>query len=246
MGDKLGAVIKVIILGFIVFLLLIASTILGKNDDDENSTDYVNTESNDTYNIIASNDELNVNIYMELDENNNIVMNRNGKTNVKIENNNEKAIKDMYVTFKLYDAQDKLLDEGNYVNWSCDGQSSKVLSIQPFKEIPEEYNVTVEFMSGFIQAGSTNVNTPPSTNSSKLTDSEIWVYAQYAVEEQLKSPKSAKFPIINEATITRSDDSITVSAYVDADNSFGASIRNNFTVTLTADGNNILEVNIYE
>lgn len=245
MGDKLGAVIKVIILGFTVFLLLIASTILGKNDD-ENSTDYVNTESNDTYNIIASNDELNVNIYMELDENNNIVMNRNGKTNVKIENNNEKAIKDMYVTFKLYDKQDKLLGEGDYTNWSCDGQSSKVLDIQPFKDIPEEYKVTVDFIHGFVQDGAVNISTPPPTDSSKLTDSEIWVYAQYAVKEQLKSPKSAKFPIINEATITRNNDSITVSAYVDADNSFGASIRNNFTVTLTADGNNVLEVNIYE
>lgn len=83
-----------------------------------------------------------------------------------------------------------------------------------------------------------------SSSSSKYTDEEIWTIAQHVVKENLKSPKSADFPIINEATITRRSDSIIVQSYVDADNSFGANIRSNFTVVLSADGKNTLSVSI--
>lgn len=91
---------------------------------------------------------------------------------------------------------------------------------------------------------SSNSSSNASSSSSKYTDEEIWVIAKHVVEEKLKSPKSAEFPYIKEVTITRRSDSIIVKSYVDADNSFGAKIRNNFTVVLSADGKNTLSVSI--
>jgi hypothetical protein len=46
----------------------------------------------------------------------------------------------------------------------------------------------------------------------------------------LKSPSSARFPIISEWSFARNKDIVTVQSYVDADNSFGSNIRTEFTV----------------
>lgn len=67
------------------------------------------------------------------------------------------------------------------------------------------------------------------------TETDLWVLAKHEVENQLKSPNSAKFPSIKEAKIREFDDLYTVTAYVDADNSFGAKVRNKFTVTFKKD-----------
>lgn len=66
--------------------------------------------------------------------------------------------------------------------------------------------------------------------------SHIWIEAKYAVEEQLKSPSTADFPSVNKASITKSGTTYTVSSYVDAENSYGATIRTNFTVTVEKSG----------
>lgn len=68
--------------------------------------------------------------------------------------------------------------------------------------------------------------------------SDAWVCAQDVVERNLKSPSSAKFCLMSEATIHYNGEEdggsrYTVSGYVDAQNSFGAMIRKNFTVNLT-------------
>lgn len=66
-------------------------------------------------------------------------------------------------------------------------------------------------------------------------NSKVWVLAKHEVEIRLKSPSSAKFPSSNEAKIMDLGDTCIVTSYVDAENSFGASIRNKFTVTLRKD-----------
>lgn len=71
-----------------------------------------------------------------------------------------------------------------------------------------------------------------------IGESDAWVCAQDVVERNLKSPSSAKFCLMSEATIHYNGEEdggsrYTVSGYVDAQNSFGAMIRKNFTVNLT-------------
>jgi hypothetical protein len=57
-----------------------------------------------------------------------------------------------------------------------------------------------------------------------------WAYMQIAVEQRLKSPKSADFPFGGSRHVTPlGGDRYRVNSYVDATNSFGAEIRTNFT-----------------
>lgn len=52
---------------------------------------------------------------------------------------------------------------------------------------------------------------------------------KHAVEDQLKAPSSADFQSVFTADYSFTSTAVTVSAYVDAENSFGAKIRNNWT-----------------
>lgn len=62
---------------------------------------------------------------------------------------------------------------------------------------------------------------------------DAFVIAEKTVKAQLKSPSTAKFCKTTEATISCSGNTWTVSGWVDAQNSFGATLRNNFTVKFT-------------
>lgn len=59
-----------------------------------------------------------------------------------------------------------------------------------------------------------------------------YVYSQDLVKQQLKSPKSASFPLYSKSFIIDKGDTILISAYVDADNSFGTNVRVNYTATI--------------
>lgn len=59
------------------------------------------------------------------------------------------------------------------------------------------------------------------------------VIAERKVKEQLKAPSTAKFCKTTDYTVSVSGNTWTVKGYVDAQNSFGASLRNNFTITFT-------------
>ena len=80
------------------------------------------------------------------------------------------------------------------------------------------------------ESSSTNKNDKDSYGHDK---SDAWSAARDVVLGQLKSPSSADFCRSTEATITRRANSWTIKGYVDAENSFGATIRNNFTVKIT-------------
>lgn len=62
------------------------------------------------------------------------------------------------------------------------------------------------------------------------------VIAEKVVSEQLKSPSTAKFSKTSECTISVDGNTWTVSGWVDAQNSFGATLRNNYTVKITFSG----------
>lgn len=66
-----------------------------------------------------------------------------------------------------------------------------------------------------------------------------WALAEKAVKNKLKSPSSAKFPFSygsNGVSIQSSGNNYKVTAYVEAENSFGAKLKKNFVVYLTRSG----------
>ena len=62
------------------------------------------------------------------------------------------------------------------------------------------------------------------------------VIAKKVVSSKLKSPSSAEFCESSDYTIFCSNDTWTVSGWVDAQKSFGAALRNSFTVVFTFTG----------
>ena len=86
------------------------------------------------------------------------------------------------------------------------------------------------------QRTSTNLGTNNhSSNIGIHTDAEAFTVAEYVVKENLKAPSTAQFCKITEATITYlGNKKYEIKGWVDAQNSFGAMIRQNFTVTYTA------------
>lgn len=68
------------------------------------------------------------------------------------------------------------------------------------------------------------------------TINTCWKLAQEEILSQLKSPSSAQFgssaPASSDVKVTRYNDEYYVESWVDAENSFGATIRSNFEVTL--------------
>lgn len=62
---------------------------------------------------------------------------------------------------------------------------------------------------------------------------DCYSYSQELVKNKLKSPKSANFPWYSNDFIKDKGNKIIVSAYVDADNSFGTNVRVQYVATLT-------------
>lgn len=66
------------------------------------------------------------------------------------------------------------------------------------------------------------------------TNTEVIIAAQLAVESNLKAPSTARFSPSSETTVTEiDDDTYLISGWVEAQNSFGAIVRNGYTVKLT-------------
>ena len=69
-------------------------------------------------------------------------------------------------------------------------------------------------------------------NSKSHTYTQCYYYSQTLVKDKLKSPKSADFPRYSDKFIEDKGDTIKVSAYVDAENSFGANVRVNYIANI--------------
>lgn len=69
--------------------------------------------------------------------------------------------------------------------------------------------------------------------------SKYQLLCQEKVKEILKSPKSAKFPLITEWGMAKEKNIIKIQSYVDSQNSFGAELRSNFQLTVDTDDNTI-------
>lgn len=87
--------------------------------------------------------------------------------------------------------------------------------------------------------GDTKSNTDKNESLDDDDLSMCWVVAKNAVKAQLKAPSTAKFPFAygsDGVSITCEGNIYTVTAWVDAENSFGALIRSNFTVLVEKEG----------
>ncbi|MDD4805134.1 MAG: hypothetical protein PHN69_08405 [Candidatus Pacebacteria bacterium] len=80
------------------------------------------------------------------------------------------------------------------------------------------------------------------TDSETVEDNEkgaCWALAEDVVKSNLKSPSTAKFPFSygdEGVSFSKTNGIYTVTGWVDAENSYGAKLRNNFTVTMTKSG----------
>jgi len=121
---------------------------------------------------------------------------------------------EMYVSFGAISSADI------YISRNDESNEEKV---QPtVKESPQE-------------SASTKPNDSTAINSARHTDSEAWSCAKAIVEDNLKSPSTAKFCSFTEASVRHiGNGEYMVVGWVDAQNGFGATVREDFVVTYTA------------
>ena len=94
--------------------------------------------------------------------------------------------------------------------------------------IPDEYfcKKHFEIESNYDKENNNN------KDKNEIDESDVWYEAKEIVKDRLKAPSTASFCSKSSATITKSGNTWTIKGYVDAENSFGAMIRNDFTVVL--------------
>lgn len=101
--------------------------------------------------------------------------------------------------------------------------------------------VTFLFVMCNIPITKNNSLATPTTKNEQSQQIEALVGSQMVVENNLKSPSSAKLPLIMDSNVSvnkLSENKYFVSSYVDSENSFGAMIRTYYTCTVTLLSNN--------
>lgn len=98
------------------------------------------------------------------------------------------------------------------------------------------YSADNEEFYGSSDSNNNNNNSGNSSgNYARHTDSEAFACAKDILRSYLKSPSTAKFCSFTEAKVTHlGNGEYEVTGWVEAENSFGAKLRQNFTVTYTA------------
>jgi len=88
----------------------------------------------------------------------------------------------------------------------------------------------------FSNCGGSSNSSSSSTTSKQPDKFDAYVMSQLFVEDALKAPSTAKFPVYSEdMVVDGGDGSFIVSAYVDAQNSFGAMMRSNYVCIMQYD-----------
>jgi hypothetical protein len=135
----------------------------------------------------------------------------------------------------------------------------KLTSSEKIDVISTKGNYTFNFLTLTLPSGEKFANKEEKNNSASTTNNDsdleynssqepsdndktiVWVATQKIITDNLKSPNSAKFPFSYNSEGVKIQEvglnTFTVSSYVDANNSFGAKIRNYFTVTIIMNGN---------
>ena len=75
------------------------------------------------------------------------------------------------------------------------------------------------------------------SSSKKCDEAAAYVAAKSSVRSQLKAPSSARFPFATTGHVIKSGNSYKISSWVEAENSFGASLRVPWTASVRIDSN---------
>lgn len=117
--------------------------------------------------------------------------------------------------------------------------ASKKLSIWAFLLISLVAIVLWIGLGTMIGSGDSEKSISPSESA--------WYACRQFTEDRLKAPKTAEFERYNSAKVTKYDyDEWKVSMYVDAENSFGAMLRNGFNCHLQDKGDSWYLISIVE
>lgn len=153
-----------------------------------------------------------------------------------------------------YDKEkDSIIVQISYQTWNIivnsndsiildDNGSTNRVYLGTYNRISNSPNV---YYGGVGEKESTNYSNYSLPYSEVTKDSEkgfAWAVAEREIKERLKSPSTAKFPTYNHATIMKSGNKFKVEGYVDAENSFGAKLRVNFTVEFEKTGSEYYKV----
>ncbi|MEX0909916.1 MAG: hypothetical protein WDZ75_01345 [Candidatus Paceibacterota bacterium] len=95
----------------------------------------------------------------------------------------------------------------------------------------------------FSLGGDDNGSQQASQQQAGVTDSQAHIMAQNYVEQVLKSPSTADFPSFDYRYFDLGDDKHKVVSYVDAQNSFGAEVRSDYSVILSHNGGDWADIN---
>lgn len=145
--------------------------------------------------------------------------------------------------FRVSDAFDDASTVVYVQSYMCNGDRYEVFS-STRSILKNGENIYDDFKNSDVY-NSSNTRSSSSQNHDEVAVTDglelgaCWSLAMDTVKTKLKSPSSAKFPFSYNSdgvSITKSGNTYTVKAWVDADNSFGVCVRSNFTVTMEKSG----------
>lgn len=95
--------------------------------------------------------------------------------------------------------------------------------------------VVVGVILASMNSGSSSASAPPQRDS----ESDAYYACRDAIRRQLKAPSTADFPFEGDAHMVRAGDTLAFKSYVDAQNSFGAKLRNYWFCAATTTGGTV-------
>lgn len=206
---------------------------------------YTNTKSNeDVQSCLSDNSENKIDTYMyfRLVTNQKLIL-RCGKCNHVLQIDSK--------IVKTYTENSCCLNNKIICN-SCHNVSSNFLEFDPeYAEIKKKLDasnnhakigcmvvigmIIIAIIFAFSQCSSNKSSTTVTTATQEVV---AYSTGEDAIKAELKSPSTTSFPWYDTSFVTdNSDGSYSVAAYVDAENSFGAKIRSNWSCTVDSSGN---------
>ena len=112
--------------------------------------------------------------------------------------------------------------------YNIDERSGVMEETQNSKRVVELFIIAAFIVALILIFGKKN------TNHYSKDDKYIacYTYSQDLVKKKLKSPKSADFPLYSKSFVTDKGNTVLISAYVDANNSLGTSVRVYYTANI--------------
>lgn len=134
---------------------------------------------------------------------------------------------------------DKIIESAEYEEFAKKHPKATTASTKATTKATTEETITHTTIPKATTKATTSSESGGNGFGTKLSDDDrmktkVWICAQDVVEQDLKSPSSAKFCKGYETTVYHQNGNQYIAmGYVDADNSYGANIRTRFTVWLT-------------